>query len=567
MKKGKLIFIVALVGLLMASCGNVLTAPDNKGSIERVQSSPDKYLAHLTGTPWEMGYQHGWLMAEQVVTSCSDQFIGDIFLGLAGANTGVLKDIVSNETLMSAITGTLYAAGMANYKTWVPAEYRQEIEGVFRGAYDRCNKEGWDKKQLSVDRLAMLNCWIDFMIAWIYGPVVIKEVVTGGDMFEGRFAGENLFPSQQDSIPPMPGDMTEQKLSVEEIEEIRATLREYFGQVHMCDGIAINKENSATGEPILTRSFMIPAVFGAQSVMMEYTPRNGNKFLQVSPPGMIGTGAGMNSQGLSIGVDMVLTGDLQQLSIGMGCLLKNREALQYSSTIDEAVRNTFDEKNKGAFGAFNNDNTNGTSWIHPIADRNGAAAIEISAHNMRVRRIDDDFTTTGYGEGRGMLFYDENGQRRPGLDWNTMQDLINLDVISQWENDPNLLVFTNHFVHPDMRSADKHRYPVDCTARYNFLLMAADELLTNGDRKISVEEAKHLVAYLENNAWNDSYRYVDKPLRWSNSTLGNPSDPNKRSTMFGGIRAVFDVGSRTIHAAFGPSNVSWDQAWQSYTFN
>ena len=57
-------------------------SPDGKGYLKEI--GPDKYLLHIEGSPYEMGYQHGYLVAEGTSRMASEEFFVKVVLGFLG---------------------------------------------------------------------------------------------------------------------------------------------------------------------------------------------------------------------------------------------------------------------------------------------------------------------------------------------------------------------------------------------------------------------------------------------------------------------------------------------------
>jgi Phospholipase B len=97
---------------------------------------------HLEGTPEEVGYQHGYLLAREI-----------------GEALRVLK------TYLKRVTGKdwQFYRNAAREMFWdnLDDEYKKEIEGIARGAYARAIK-------VDRDDILALNGWIE--IAWYYVP-------------------------------------------------------------------------------------------------------------------------------------------------------------------------------------------------------------------------------------------------------------------------------------------------------------------------------------------------------------------------------------------------------------
>lgn len=103
-----------------------------------------------------------------------------------------------------------------------------------------------------------------------------------------------------------------------------------------CTSFAAWGTRSATGELIVARNFdfYVGDDFAKNKIVLFVEPTDGNRFVSLSWPGMMGVVSGMNEHGLSITLN-ALKGDIP-ISSAMPISLLARHIMQHASTIDEA---------------------------------------------------------------------------------------------------------------------------------------------------------------------------------------------------------------------------------------
>lgn len=93
--------------------------------------------------------------------------------------------------------------------------------------------------------------------------------------------------------------------------------------------------------------------------MAVYLPEEGYPFAAVTAPGFVGHPTLLNSQGLSMGIDVVL-GACTRSTPGVGGLLLMRDIVQHCKNLDQAV-------------AWMKEKDRGVSWIYIMADNDKSA--------------------------------------------------------------------------------------------------------------------------------------------------------------------------------------------------
>ena len=350
-----LILVILLIpsfGMINRASANPIIAysPDGKGYIEELNTG--KQLIHMEGSPYEMGYQQGYLDPVSVTRLASVDWFKAVVMNLLDADDWILefimKDVLDYDRLIdevgSVVDEPTIAAVAAQsgddldmlldklfslcrvliaYNTiYVPQEFLDEIQGVADGATDA----GYP---VSYEDVLLLNMGMDAMLALAYP--VIEPYLFWMDLFS--------FLS--------------------------------------CSGYVAQDAATTDGHTIMGRHFQFTTyVTHEEMSLMEFCPDNGNRFLSTNCAGFVGVSSGMNDQGLGIGNDMVPAQDCDPANFGMGTLLTARYVMQYTNQLSEAIN-------------FITTNTRGCSWIYGIGDgRNGetgGVALETSASYYRIR--------------------------------------------------------------------------------------------------------------------------------------------------------------------------------------
>lgn len=104
-----------------------------------------------------------------------------------------------------------------------------------------------------------------------------------------------------------------------------------------CSSFAAWGEKSENGNLILGRNFdfYVNDAFAENKIIAFIKPEQGNNFMMVSWPGMIGAVSGMNQQGLTVTINAAKSEI--PLSAKTPISILTREILQHASTIDEAI--------------------------------------------------------------------------------------------------------------------------------------------------------------------------------------------------------------------------------------
>jgi len=158
-----LLAAISILTLLSPACSKKPTAPAaapaELAKATRVDTN-GWINVHLEGTPREIGFQHGWLLAAE---------IDDVLKALAHFLEGSTK------------RDWAFFRGQAERMFWpkLEPEYQEEIEGIVSGVRARLPRLNYDRVDITV-----LNGWIE--LAWYYVPYLDEMAKKG--------AGDNKAP-------------------------------------------------------------------------------------------------------------------------------------------------------------------------------------------------------------------------------------------------------------------------------------------------------------------------------------------------------------------------------------
>ncbi len=357
-----LLLVVPLVSLSFIP--NPVTRPSN-GSTDTYVYSPDgkgylktnadgKKLLHVEGSAYEMGYQHGFLLAEEVqymtsvemLTSIMMEFelgmtVSDLKSKVLDALTGLLGLIIEPEALEAFVDNNAdFMMEMGkdylmmpiinlNLKH-VPEEFIEEMQGVADGATDA----GYST---DLENILLLNMGVDAALSIINPIAAVLYTIPG--------------------LPEFIKDMIE--------------------NLHACDDFIVHGDATSDGRVLMGRDFQLTYVgFSETSLLIEQIPDDGYSFVLCSTAGLIGPLSGMNSRGIGTGINLVVALD-SSIEFGMGAALTCRKVLQYAGELSEAIDMVKNLKR-------------GIPWMYAIGDgigpEIGGAILEVTANNFYARR-------------------------------------------------------------------------------------------------------------------------------------------------------------------------------------
>jgi hypothetical protein len=282
-------------------------------------NSDGKRLAVLTGSHYNMGRQMSSLYPEGTYRMVKEYPIRlmESFIGMKQKDYPKLFDLIFKAQ-------NILARGAAFKDKAIPQVLLEEMQGVADGAtaagypitFDDvlALSEGYDAL-FSIFQSGIISSFAE--IASLSKTLGAEDYVTVKD-------GKVLFPKANPSA---------------------------IG----CNGFVVSGRATEGGRVYHGRDFMFPTgdIFQDEAVTAVYLPDERLPFTAVTAPGIVGLTAGMNSKGISMGVDVVY-GCGTRSTPGIGCLLVIRDIMENASGLDEAIER-MKEMNRGV------------SWIYVLA--------------------------------------------------------------------------------------------------------------------------------------------------------------------------------------------------------
>ena len=331
-------------------------SPDGKGYLKT--NTDGKKLMHVEGSAYEMGYQHGYLLAEGVQYMSSTEYLCSLMMDFAidmtvsGVKEMVLEPLIAlfgwlidPEVLEAFVDDTsdfmletgrkLFMMPIIEHNLkYVPEEFIEEMQGVADGATDA----GYPT---DLENLLLLNMGMDAAVGIIYPFLAIVESIPGIPLF----------------------------------------IKRLFENFHACNGFVVYGDATTDGRVIMGRDFQFSGYgFSETTLMIEQFPDEGYNFVTCSAPGFVGLGTGMNSRGIGMGAQMLTALDLS-LDYGMGLFFTIRNVIQYAGELSEAIDMVRNSKR-------------GNPWIYSIGDgigpEIGGVMLETTARNFFARGCDYD---------------------------------------------------------------------------------------------------------------------------------------------------------------------------------
>ncbi|HET6451885.1 MAG TPA: carcinine hydrolase/isopenicillin-N N-acyltransferase family protein, partial [Spirochaetia bacterium] len=273
-----------------------------------------KHAWYVEGDGWHRGWLLGTL-AEPEVSRMAGEFVDNV--AFAFFNSGLTSD----TGLLGAIKDLMVriiAGASERMLPDIPAEIIAEIDGMAEGC-----RAANPRTTVQRERLLALNLGVDCLLAHIYT----------GTLFAERGVHPRL-------------------------------LRTPVG----CNAFSISGD-AAGGRHFFGRDFMFPTadVFQDTAGVLVAVPAAGadgrvRPFVSQTAPGLVGSIAAMNVDGVGIGVDMLPSRLCDPSRPGLNSLLLIRDCMQHCSSAEAAV-----ERIRRA--------PRGVSWLYPVADAAGHAFV------------------------------------------------------------------------------------------------------------------------------------------------------------------------------------------------
>jgi hypothetical protein len=520
-----------------------ITATHRTATIGRTGKRKKAY--YIEGNPYEMGYLLG-LMAEPEIGRMCEEYVPNMMLSFireGTRNRGLINRIL---TLLLRIA-TYWVAG--NIYPDVPLQYRVELEGVLEGcrAANPETKATWDE-------LWVLNFGFDALLSIVY---------VGGFELPEKFRFDR--PIRKKPLLGIPARRLQIPL--------------------MCNAFSVFGTEPTTGQEYhyFGRDFMFSTgdVFQDTACLIVQRPQGGLPFVSVTAPGIIGSIAAMNANGVGVGVDIAPAGNCDPTRAGLNSLLLARHSIENGRTCEEAVETMVDAQR-------------GVSWIYVLADGTNHKACIVEA-GRKTPALDPlsypPERLEKYLPDRAYLAAHPSTEDREGLmvrwsDYRAPQEYLKFNeglfqtsgkrydpatfgerayINRGWkdrncpsqhyfppqrENNPNLVLTSNGFLIPEMRLCAMHDWTErvaqahadDIQWRYDEL---SSELLTALDKGyIRYDEAKQIVNFI-------------RPDQGKFPSYYNPKGLPLNEVPIQGSVSLMDLTRKTIESHYGYYSDEW----------
>ena len=297
---------------------------------EHVGPLPKECLV-LSGSSYCMGYQMGALKPSETARMVNEYIftVPDEMLGIKRSNFPLLFDFLESEvrTLCEGARGS------------IPDYLEEEMEGIAAGA----QAQGYD---VSTDNVMLLNEGYDAIYSILFTGVLpsVQAFMDLLNPYKAMLASENRTAELEalNQCIEVNGD------------GVNFPLANPF--VMGCNEFVASGHATLDGTVYHGRDFMFSTgdMYQDYACLAVYLPEEGYPFMAVTAPGFVGHPTLLNSQGLSMGVDVVL-GACTRSTPGLGALMVLRDIVQHCATLDQAVTRMKEQDR-------------GVSWLYIIAD-------------------------------------------------------------------------------------------------------------------------------------------------------------------------------------------------------
>lgn len=533
-----------------------------------------KKAYYIEGNPYELGYLMG-LMAEPEVSRMATEFIDNIVIDMIDENLPeILKKIIG--PILAKITYLL----SQDIRQDVPEQYIHELNGLVDG----CKATNPDTKT-DFDGLWVLNVGVDCLLSIVYRLDLFLE-----DIIKKIF---------QELIKEKDRNLV--KEAVDYIEKIRKKEKDIFRIPLLCNAFSVKKSATVDNAHYVGRDFMFSTagVFQDTAAMTVYNPDPDYKaavypLVSMAAPGMIGCVAALNqtapdSGGVASGMDMVAAGNCDPSRPGMNSLLLIRHIIQHAADTEQACR-------------IMENTQRGVTWLYILADgiTDDSCVVEagrseevidylsypdkemkkllpaqeyldenktvVPVNGLAFRRSNYEYNKNYINDFNKNLFKHFNKTIIPGAfsengfidkspeDHNCPESYY---FTPQRENNPDIVLVSNHFITPEMRLCAMHPW---C----NFITKSSldnfqwryDELnsllleCTASENKIDYRRARDLISFLR--PYNPNHNPLPKvpnPDYYNNDKAKRSHDG--KEIMIAGSVSLIDLKNKTMESHYG----------------
>ncbi len=308
----KSLTIIGVICIFLSGCNS---PSSKKGALSHDQLMSGAYrtekngwiFVHLQGSPEAIGYQHGYLLADEIL---------DL------KNTMSVMDEKSYGKPWSFFRDESFKL----FWHKIPQEYKQEIEGIVRGASATLGDNKIDRKDiLAINSDMELP---DYYIPWLNG---IKDPKPDGH----------------------------------------------------CSAIAATGSWTKDGKIVLAHNNWTSYAIGERwNIIIDLVPEKGNRIVMDAMPGLINSGDDfyINSEGIIV-TETTITQFCGFDTSGVAEFVRSRQAIQYSSSIDEWTQTMLTGNN----GGYAND------WLIGDNKTGEIARFEMGLKNHTLEKTKDGY--------------------------------------------------------------------------------------------------------------------------------------------------------------------------------
>ncbi|MBN1636015.1 MAG: hypothetical protein JW920_05845, partial [Deltaproteobacteria bacterium] len=273
----------------------------------------------LQGSPASIGFQVGFLMPEGTYKMTKEYafMVLEAMLGVSYEESPRIYEFLKGEILT-----------LCNYaieKNAIPGYLLEEMQGVAAGALMR----GYD---VAFEDVLILNLGYDALYSILFTGTLPS--MSGLQRLLGELPGIQEYVRIEDAKVFFPN----------------------AGELMGCNEFVISGSSAEEDKVFHGRDFMFVTggIYENYACMSVYLPDDGYPFVASSCPGFVGQTTSLNSQGLSMGMDVVY-GACTRSDPGLGCLMVLRDIVQNCSNLDEAVERMKNKQDRGV------------SWLYILA--------------------------------------------------------------------------------------------------------------------------------------------------------------------------------------------------------
>ncbi len=477
-----------------------------------IGTDPDskKKAYYVEGDHYEMGYLMGQLAEPEIASMCKD-FTKLVALAFVGANIKKIRPLKWLAGLLLEVVAYWFAG---NIYPDIPARYKRELEGCQAAA----RAAGRDTEVSWAD-LWVMNFGIDALLSFAY---------TGGSS----------------PVTAQPKQFRVQTVINKKTRTLWQLAPKHLKIPLMCNAFSVFGEDYH----YFGRDFMFATagIFEKTACMVIQNPEplqtpqgteGGLPFVSMTAPGIIGSIAGMNINGVGVGVDMAPSGNCNPSRAGFNSLLLARSSIENGRTCDEAVDIMANSRRGVSWNYILADGTNQKAcvleaaaitsdldplaypsdelkaWLpdrafleahpHPAAENRNGLMVRWNGYEYPQAYLDFNpklFEAGGKPYSPG-LFGDSSSSSQPWKD-KKCPSLRYFQPLG--ESRPNLVVATNSFIIPEMRLCAMYEWTAllaranadDIQWRYAELNRRLISTLDKSNGRMSYEEAKKILAFL-----------------------------------------------------------------------